>query len=150
MPIKCLEALLVSVFLSSSIKGLDRIPVAFKSEFKKNEYRHIVLVCRSNSSWGALGLSRKSDLMYKPLIFKSLMDLVKNYIDAYHKYGHKVLKIKIGLPIQSDVISNEGITWKFVSIDTALGDVHYNNWNSSSVYLEIENYIKKVRMMSSH
>jgi hypothetical protein len=88
--------------------------------------------------------------MYKPLIFKSLMDLVKNYIDAYHKYGHKVLKIKIGLPIQSDVISNEGITWKFVSIDTALGDVHYNNWNSSSVYLEIENYIKKVRMMSSH
>lgn len=130
------------------MKGLDRIPLAFKSEFNKNEYRHIVLVCKFNSSWGALGLSRKPDLMYKPLIFSSLMDLIRNFIDSYHKYGHKVLKIKIGLPIQSDHTSNEGITWKFTSIDTILGNVHYDNWISSSTYLEIENYVKKVRMMS--
>jgi hypothetical protein len=146
LPIKCLEAVLVGAFLSTSIRGLDRIPLAFKSECNKIEYRHIVLVCRCNSIWGALGLSRKPDLMYKPLIFNSLMDLIKNYIDSYHRYGHKVLKIKIGLPIQSDHTSNEEITWKFASIDTVLGDVHFINWTSSSVYLDIENYVKKVRM----
>ena len=147
LPIKCLEALLVGAYLSSSITNLDRIPLAFKSEYNKSEYRHIVLVCKSNTHWGALGLSRKPDLMYKPLIFPTLMDLIKSFIDAYHKYGHNVLKIKIGLPIRSDHASNQGIVWKFTSIDTMLGNVHFTNWNSSNVYLEIENYVKKVRMM---
>lgn len=48
---------------------VDRIPVAFKTEFGGATYRHIVLLTRHASRWGALGLSRKADLMHKPLTF---------------------------------------------------------------------------------
>ena len=46
--------------------------------------RHIVLVLHHGGSYGALGLSRREDLMYKPLVFKvgsgfAVQKLVQQY-----------------------------------------------------------------------
>ena len=49
--------------------GVDRVPVSFTSECQGNIYRHIVLLIHHEGLFGALGLSRRKDLMDKPLTF---------------------------------------------------------------------------------
>jgi hypothetical protein len=48
-------------------------------------YRHIVLAVHDPSSglYGALGISRRGNLMYKPLVFSSLAALLADYQEAY-------------------------------------------------------------------
>ncbi len=52
-------------------------------------YRHIVLaVCDPSSQlFGALGLSRRSNLMFKALTHHSLAELIQDYLDAYRCEG---------------------------------------------------------------
>ena len=68
--------------------------------------RHIVLAVRhpDTGRWGALGLSRRADLMDKSLTYASLADLLQNYIACYRRWWHTVLRIRIGLPIPHDVM----------------------------------------------
>ncbi len=40
-------------------------------------YRHIVLAVHFNGCYGALGLSRRKNLMYKPLTFKVRIFVLK-------------------------------------------------------------------------
>ena len=68
------------ILISSSYINLA---IAFKSECQNNVYRHIILACRHKGKWGAIGLSRKEDLMYKPMGFASLGDLIKDFLDSY-------------------------------------------------------------------
>lgn len=53
-------------------------------------YRHIVLAVHDPGSgcFGGLGISRRDNLMYKPLAFCSLAELIHDYIHAY-RYGHR-------------------------------------------------------------
>ena len=57
-------------YLTNGISGLARFPISFKSSFNGNTYRHVVLGVYYNGRYGALGMSRRSDLMDKPLVFK--------------------------------------------------------------------------------
>ena len=68
--------------------------------------RHIVLAVRhpQTGSWGALGLSRRTELMDKPLTYSSLADLLADYVASYQKWWHTVLRIRIGLPVPHDVM----------------------------------------------
>ena len=50
--------------------------------------------------------------MFKPLKFTSLGDLLCDFMSCYEKNGHKLLKIKLGLPMISDPTSNQLVTWK--------------------------------------
>jgi tubulinyl-Tyr carboxypeptidase len=90
LPIKCLEAVVLSlctsfcfplffkltnpyyehIDLSNGMFDIERYTLSFKSRVKKEIYRHIVLIVRYNDMFGALGLSRRNDLMYKPLVFE--------------------------------------------------------------------------------
>ena len=54
--------------------------------------------------WGALGLSRRAELMDKPLIYSSLADLLADYVSSYKQWWHTVLRIRIGLPVPHDVM----------------------------------------------
>lgn len=45
--------------------------------------RHVVLGVTHGGSYGALGLSRRRDLMYKPLEFKVSLQLATNDCAAY-------------------------------------------------------------------
>ncbi|CAF0937891.1 unnamed protein product [Adineta steineri] len=118
LPIKCLEAFLIAVYLTTGITGLERFNISFKTRFNSITYRHIVLGIRYNQTYGALGLSRRTDLAYKPLDGKydRLSALINDYLRAYKNYGHTVLRIKIGLPIVHDLKSFLTINWKSIVI----------------------------------
>jgi hypothetical protein len=116
LPIKCLEATVLGMYLTMQKEGIDRIPLAFKSVCEGKVYRHIVLVIRYGDMYGALGLSRRKDLMNKPITFRSLSDLVHEYKLCYQNNYHHLEKIKIGLPVTHQMGSNELVVWKSVSI----------------------------------
>ena len=66
LPIKCLEAVILGIYLTNGVPGLERYPLSFRSVFGSNVHRHVVLVVSWNGLYGALGMSRREDLMYKP------------------------------------------------------------------------------------
>ena len=57
-------------YLTNGIGGLDRFPVSFRTMFNRATYNHVVLGVYYNGYYGALGMSRRQDLMNKPLKFK--------------------------------------------------------------------------------
>ncbi|KAI8914732.1 Vasohibin-domain-containing protein [Powellomyces hirtus] len=116
LPIKCLEAVVLATYLTAPMMDIERIPCSFKSECGLETYRHIVLLIRHGDRWGALGISRRPDLMDKPLSFKSLPEILKEFKKAYENNGHRLVKIKLGLPITHDTSSNERFTWKYLSL----------------------------------
>lgn len=46
------------------------------------------------NQWGALGISRRSDLMFKPLTHKSLSSIVTDFKAAYSAWHHDILKVR--------------------------------------------------------
>jgi hypothetical protein len=61
-------------------------------------HRHIVLAVHHVPSrkWGALGISRREELMFKDLVFDSLADLILDFKQSYEKWWHQLLKARIG------------------------------------------------------
>ena len=84
LPIKCLEAVVLGMYLTCGL-NCERITMSFKSRCDGRVYRHIVLVIKLGDRWGALGLSRRSDLQGKPFIYRSLSALIEDYRDSYTK-----------------------------------------------------------------
>ncbi|RTG83664.1 uncharacterized protein DC041_0008516 [Schistosoma bovis] len=116
LPIKCLEATILAIFLTQGQEYLKRFTISFVSEFNGKVFRHVVLGIYSSGLFGALGLSRRENLMYKPLNFPSLSLLINNYTEAYHGHHHKLLRVKIGLPISHRPYMLEKIQWKGILI----------------------------------
>lgn len=116
LPIKCLEAVILSIFLTSGIKDLVRFTISFKSKFLTNFHRHVVLGLNYGSCYGALGISRRKELMDKPLSFQSLGKLVLDYKEAYENCHHRLKKVKLSLPIVHDLHSCEKISWKYLTL----------------------------------
>jgi len=117
LPIKCLEAVVLGIFLTNGILGLERFPLSFKSTYNGNIYRHVVLGVYNSGRYGAIGMSRRDDLMYKPLVYKSLSDLVFDFQKCYIRYWHDLCKVKVGLPIEHDQHSYAMISWKSVTLN---------------------------------
>ncbi|BHF71821.1 Tubulinyl-Tyr carboxypeptidase 1 [Sparganum proliferum] len=111
LPIKCLEGVILAV--------------------------HIVLGIYCRGYFGALGMSRREDLMYKPLEFHCLSDLVGSYLKAYASYEHIVQKLKIGGPIPHEPHMLETIMWRGLSISP----VHASEARMSHL---IETYSKQL------
>ncbi|UJR21337.1 hypothetical protein I4U23_024431 [Adineta vaga] len=118
LPIKCFEAFLIALYLTTGIIGLDRFNISFKTRFNSVIYRHVVLGVKYQQFYGALGLSRREDLAYKTLDgkYEHLSDLIDDFICSYQRYGHKVLRVRIGLPIIHDLKSFLTINWKVLDI----------------------------------
>ena len=118
LPIKCFEAFLIGLYLTTGIMGLDRFNISFKTRFNSIIYRHVILGVKYGQLYGALGISRRSDLSYKALDreYDCLSKLINEFICAYQNYGHTVLRIKIGLPIVHDLKSFLTINWKALVI----------------------------------
>ncbi|KAJ3005666.1 Tubulinyl-Tyr carboxypeptidase 2 [Thoreauomyces humboldtii] len=132
LPIKCLEAVVLAAHLTSPMAEIQRI------QSGADTYRHIVLLIRHGDRWGALGLSRRPDLMNKPLSYKTLPDILNDYKAAYERNGHSLLKIKLGLPISHDASSNERITWKYLSLKVTA-------WMIEDSENQIEKYTRGLR-----
>lgn len=97
LPIKCLEAVILSIYLINEITGanptndtytgnIEKFTIGFKTASKGNIHRHVVLGVYFNGQFGALGISRRSDLGYKILKYKTLTDLIVEFIECYASY----------------------------------------------------------------
>lgn len=117
LPIKCLEAVILGIYLTNSMPGVERFPLSFKTQFSGNSFRHIVLGVHCGGRFGALGISRRGNLMYKPLVFRTLSDLVQEFEGAYRGYWHSLKKVKIGQYVSHDPHSVEQIEWKHSILD---------------------------------
>lgn len=129
LPIKCVEAVYLGIYCTQSMSDMDRLPLIFNSEISGHRYGHIVLAVRYSGKIGAIGLSRRADLMFKAWGFDTLADLILNYKQSYEKWSHKLNKIKIGNLIPHEgcsrvndvvdwantVISCKGVHWSSVS-----------------------------------
>jgi hypothetical protein len=69
-------------------------------------YRHIVLAVHDPSTglFGALGISRRGDLMYKPLAFASLAVLLADYQQAYRHATAGTLIMQQHLTLDTDML----------------------------------------------
>jgi len=143
LPIKCLEALVLGTYLTNDIHGLVRFNISFKTLFEGGVFRHVVLAVYHNGKYGALGMSRRKDLMYKPLKFESLSFLVRNFVSCYNNYGHIVRKIKVGNKITKDPHSFEPIPWKGISLEVG-------KMKDSEMYKELERHSKDLRVKNAY
>jgi hypothetical protein len=119
LPIQCVEAVFISLYLTSPLKNLIRIPVSFKSRHKGNSHKHIVLAVYDKMShrWGALGLSRRASLMYKPLIYNSFVELIREFEKSYEQCFHKLTKVYLSEPIAHDLNKvDKSVRWKVETI----------------------------------
>ncbi|CAH1262527.1 VASH1 [Branchiostoma lanceolatum] len=138
LPIKCLEAVILAIHLTNGMPGVERFPVSFKSQFGSTVHRHVVLGVYCGGRYGALGMSRREDLMYKPLEFKCLSDLVIDYEESYKRYLHVLKKVKIGYPVSHDPHSYECIYWKALTLNMT-------KLSQDGVRKEVEKYSREVR-----
>ena len=91
LPIQCVEATFIGLYLTCGIKSLTRVPLSFKSYFQDGAHRHMVLAIRNlDGLWGAIGISRRADLMYKPMIYASLYDLIVEYHGCFANNFHRL------------------------------------------------------------
>lgn len=104
-------------YLTNNMPGVERFPLSFQSQFSGNHFHHIVLGVHSGGRFGALGISRREDLMFKPLELRTLMDLVQDFEAAYRGYWHRLRKIRIGQYVSHDPHSVEQIEWKHSILD---------------------------------
>lgn len=99
LPIRCLEAVFLALHLTQGMQDIDRYPVSFKSTAAGQCYRHIVLAIKVGGKFGAMGLSRRSTLMFKDFTYSTFGDLVADFRDSYEECFHRLLTVNTGLPI---------------------------------------------------
>ena len=116
LPIRCLEAVFLALHLTQGMQELDRYPVSFKSTVAGNTYRHIILAIKVEGKFGALGLSRRSTLMFKDFTFDSFGDLIANYRDSYEEVFHRLLTVNTGLPISHHDYKAMPICWRCLKV----------------------------------
>lgn len=130
-PIKCIEAVFLAIYLTAGISDVERIPLGFKSEVHGQVHQHIVLLVKHNGKYGAFGISRQQDLMNKDLDFESVTSIINDYKMAYEKSRHKVLRIRVGLPVEHNLESFNFICWRYLSLDPSS-----SSWEQCSEALE--------------
>ena len=117
LPIRCVEGTFLAINCTQEFDDVDRFGIFFETSMANRVYRHIVCLMRFKGRFGVLGLSRKSDLFYKPLNYFSASEIIREYILSYSKYGHKVQLINISLPISHDSQCKDVPMWNFLTLD---------------------------------
>ena len=72
--------------------------------------------------FGALGLSRREELMFKELSYASMSALLDDFLAAYEKWWHEVLKVWVGLPASHEAFDQTPVCWRFRSVHPVSGD----------------------------
>ncbi|XP_035630823.1 tubulinyl-Tyr carboxypeptidase 2-like [Oncorhynchus keta] len=119
LPIKCLEAVILGIYLTNGLTSVERFPISFKTQFSGNHFHHVVLGVYCNGRYGTLGMSRRQDLMDKALTFRTLSELVMEFEDSYRRYQHTLKKVKIGLYVPHDPHVFQPIEWKYLVLNAA-------------------------------
>lgn len=112
MPLQCVEAVFLAIFLTQDFADITMFPLSFKSSVQGQVYRHIVSAVNHGGKWGALGISRSDALMWKDISFNSLADLVLDFKKSYEMIGHDLVRVYVGLPCSSDLHPSGSIKWR--------------------------------------
>ena len=129
-------------YLTNGQPSIERFPISFKTYFSGNYFHHVVLGIYCNGRYGSLGMSRRAELMDKPLTFRTLSDLIFDFEDSYKKYLHTVKKVKIGLYVPHEPHSFQPIEWKQL--------VHnVSKMLRADIRKELEKYARDMRMKVS-
>lgn len=146
LPIRCLEATFLGIYLTMEMKDVERLPISFKSRATSGgqTHRHIVLAVRHRGLFGAVGLSRSESLMYKPVAFTSLVDLIEEYRNCYRQVGHVLVSLKVGLYVSHDALSKVPPCWRYISIGVPNGPIREDPRTSSI----LDNFESLLPMMS--
>ncbi|XP_057679630.1 tubulinyl-Tyr carboxypeptidase 2 [Corythoichthys intestinalis] len=119
LPIKCLEAVILGIYLTNGLTSLERFPISFKTQFSGHCFHHVVLGVYWNGRYGSLGMSRRADLMDKPLGHRTLGELVADFESSYKRYQHSLNKVKIGLYVPHDPHVCQPVEWKYLVLNAA-------------------------------
>ncbi|TRY68689.1 hypothetical protein TCAL_10752 [Tigriopus californicus] len=155
LPIKCMEAVVLAIYLTNGVPGMGRFTINFKSELppvqklsshahlqtsasSKRYFYHVVLGVVLGNRFGAIGLSRRANLMNKSVQFPSLMDLVDEFERSYQECGQRLVKIRIGRLISHDQYSISPIPWKGITI-------HPRTEELKDVKCKVERHSKELR-----
>ncbi|KAJ1628885.1 Vasohibin-domain-containing protein [Pavlovales sp. CCMP2436] len=124
LPIKCVEGVFVGILLTQGLAELERLPIGFKSRVEGRVAKHIILAVRQPGvGWGALGLSRRKELYYKELgSFPSLDELYSEFKRCYEAVGHRLVRVRLGLPVPHDSFSTERVCWAYRTIGVKAGE----------------------------
>lgn len=82
-----------SSYLTNGLTSLERFPISFKTQFSGHCFHHVVLGVYCNGRYGSLGMSRRQDLMDKPLMYRTLGELVAEFESSYKRYQHTLKKV---------------------------------------------------------
>lgn len=117
LPIQCVEAVFLGVYLTAGMEQLERVPLSFKTKFLRGTvHQHIILALNYGGSWGAVGISRRPGLMNKDMCFPCLSSLVEEYRRSYEACFHKLLTIYIGLPFSHNLLTDDPIKWRATKV----------------------------------
>uniref|UniRef100_A0A3P8NLX8 Vasohibin 2 n=1 Tax=Astatotilapia calliptera TaxID=8154 RepID=A0A3P8NLX8_ASTCA len=106
-------------YLTNGLTSLERFPISFKTQFSGHCFHHVVLGVYCNGRYGSLGMSRRQDLMDKPLTHRTLGELVAEFENSYKRYQHTLKKVKIGLYVPHDPHVFQPIEWKHLVLNLA-------------------------------
>ncbi|KAA8582897.1 hypothetical protein FQN60_015443 [Etheostoma spectabile] len=106
-------------YLTNGLTSLERFPISFKTQFSGHCFHHVVLGVYCNGRYGSLGMSRRQDLMDKPLTHRTLGELVAEFESSYKRYQHTLKKVKIGLYVPHDPHVFQPIEWKHLVLNAA-------------------------------
>uniref|UniRef100_A0A3Q3SQT9 Vasohibin 2 n=1 Tax=Mastacembelus armatus TaxID=205130 RepID=A0A3Q3SQT9_9TELE len=106
-------------YLTNGLTSLERFPISFKTQFSGHCFHHVVLGVYCNGRYGSLGMSRRQDLMDKPLTHRTLGELVAEFENSYKRYQHTLKKVKIGLYVPHDPHIFQPIEWKHLVLNAA-------------------------------
>lgn len=134
----CLDMALAR-YLTNGQPSVERFPISFKSHFSGSNFHHVVLGIYFNGRYGSLGMSRRSELMDKPLIYRTLSDLIFEFEESYKKYLHSVKKVKIGLYVPHEPHSFQPIEWKQLVLNMS-------KMMRTEIRKELEKYARDMRM----
>ncbi len=138
LPIQCVEAVFLSCYVSKGLTELTRIPLSFKSKFGNGVHRHIVMAVHHAGKWGALGISRRECLMYKPMQFSSLFELVEEFRKSYLEVFHHLLTVYVGLPFPHNNFSCDSpITWRSLKL-------RMTSISREEVHIKLNRYCQEV------
>ncbi|KAK1329322.1 hypothetical protein QTO34_011504 [Cnephaeus nilssonii] len=126
-------------YLTNGQASIERFPISFKTYFSGNYFHHVVLGIYCNGHYGSLGMSRRAELMDKPLTFRTLSDLIFDFEDSYKKYLHTVKKVKIGLYVPHEPHSFQPIEWKQLVLNVS-------KMLRADIRKELEKYARDMRM----
>eukprot|EP00759_Apiculatamorpha_spiralis_P016183 PhF_6_TR22523/c0_g1_i1/m.31973 len=148
VPLQCIEATLLSMYITTSTTptveetlSLVRFPISFQSTTKEGQdYFHQVLGVFNKTSqcYGALGVSRQSELGSHPCRYPTLADIINKYKKCYHAAGHTLVSTKIGREVPHSYSVDTEVVW---TQQTFYTDVSAEDWTRS--FQEFETILLK-------